>query len=71
MTYIDWKLARHAAGPVWPSLPDGVDGREVMAIARMVERICGTQAAATYLAEALAWFARKPSPPEAALELPH
>ena len=43
----------------WPPIPDGMSGIEIVAVARMVERICGTAAAAGYLAEAIATFDKK------------
>lgn len=43
----------------WPALPDDTDGAQILAIARMVERVCGTEAAANYLSEAITAFGRK------------
>ncbi len=58
MTY----LSQVQAGPtelVWPAIPEGMNGVQIVAVARMVERVCGTAAAASYLAEAVAAFDKK------------
>jgi hypothetical protein len=44
---------------VWPAIPEGMNGVQIVAVARMVERVCGTAAAASYLAEAVAAFDKK------------
>ena len=36
-----------------------MNGIQIVAVARMVERVCGTAAAASYLAEAVAAFDKK------------
>jgi hypothetical protein len=43
----------------WPAIPEGMNGVQIVAVARMVERVCGTAAAASYLAEAVAAFDKK------------
>lgn len=45
----------------WPKIPAGMNAIQIIAIARMVERVCGTAAAASYLAEAAAAFNKKPA----------
>ncbi len=58
MTY----LSPVQAGPLelsWPAIPEGMNGVQIVAVARMVERVCGTAAAASYLAEAVAAFDKK------------
>lgn len=46
----------------WPPIPEGMQGIQIVAIARIVERVCGTSAAAVYLMEAVAAFDKKPKP---------
>ena len=45
--------------PVWPPVPEGLQATHIIAIARVIERACGTNAAATYLAEAVVAFQKK------------
>lgn len=44
---------------VWPEIPAGMNAIQIIAIARIVERVCGTAAAASYLAEAVVAFDKK------------
>jgi hypothetical protein len=57
MTYVSPIQA--ASDLAWPAIPEGMNGVQIVAIARMVERVCGTEAAASYLAEAVAAFDKK------------
>jgi hypothetical protein len=59
MTYVSPIQPGQAADRAWPAIPEGMNGVQIVAIARMVERICGTAAAASYLAEAVAAFEKK------------
>jgi hypothetical protein len=59
MTYVTPRQTTPGHDLAWPSIPDGMNGVQIVAIARMVERVCGTAAAASYLAEAVAAFDRK------------
>ena len=47
--------------PSWPAIPRGMQGVQIVAIARTVERVCGRLAAATYQAEAIAAFDKRPA----------
>ena len=58
MTYVS-QLQVGPAELVWPPIPEGMNGVQIVAVARMVERVCGTAAAASYLAEAVAAFDKK------------
>ena len=59
MTYVTPRQAAASHDLAWPPIPDGMNGVQIVAIARMIERVCGTAAAASYLAEAVAAFDRK------------
>jgi hypothetical protein len=43
----------------WPPIPEGMSGVQIVAVARMIERVCGTASAASYLAEAIAAFDKR------------
>ncbi len=59
MTYVSPIQSGQTTDHAWPAIPEGMNGVQIVAIARMVERICGTAAAASYLAEAVAAFEKK------------
>ena len=59
MTYLRSPQKSLVNNKGWPAIPDGMNGIQIVAIARMVERVCGTAAAAGYLAEAIAAFDKK------------
>jgi hypothetical protein len=58
MTYVS-QLQVGPAESAWPPIPEHMNGVQIVAVARMVERVCGTAAAASYLAEAVAAFDKK------------
>jgi hypothetical protein len=58
MTYVS-QVQVASSDLAWPAIPEGMNGVQIVAIARMVERVCGTAAAASYLAEAVAAFDKK------------
>lgn len=45
----------------WPEIPPEMNAIQIIAIARIVERVCGNDAAASYLAEAVIAFNKKPT----------
>jgi N-acyl-L-homoserine lactone synthetase len=47
MTYVTPRQTTPGHDLAWPSIPDGMNGVQIVAIARMVERVCGTAAAAS------------------------
>jgi hypothetical protein len=58
MTYFS-QVQAGGSDLAWPAIPDGMNGVQIVAVARMVERVCGTAAAASYLAEAVSAFDKK------------